>query len=63
MAVFEFWQARQGSNLRPQVLETCALPTELRAYDTMYKDLRSTNCLPAVATYHVSKAGATRLEK
>lgn len=26
------WQARQGSNLRPQVLETCALPTELRAY-------------------------------
>lgn len=26
------WQARQGSNLRPQVLETCALPAELRAY-------------------------------
>ena|SRR3989338_7985807 len=31
---FRDWQARQGSNLRPQVLETCALPTELRAYGT-----------------------------
>ncbi len=31
--VLEVWQERQDSNLRPAVLETAALPTELRSYD------------------------------
>ncbi len=32
MAIFEKWHGQQGSNLRPAVLETAALPTELCPY-------------------------------
>ncbi len=45
--MLHLWQARQGSNLRPQVLETCALPTELRAYKMERKTVRMKNQLLA----------------
>ncbi len=32
LSTYYFWQGRQGSNLRPSVLETDALPTELLPY-------------------------------
>ena len=31
-SVPKYWQERQDSNLRPPVLETGALPTELRSF-------------------------------
>ena len=39
LSTYYFWQGRQGSNLRPSVLETDALPTELLPYqDAKYKE-------------------------
>ena len=39
---FGRWQGRQGSNLRPSVLETDALPTELLPYRDVEK-IQETN--------------------
>jgi len=38
LAILKKWQGQQGSNLRPAVLETAALPTELYPFTVI--DLR-----------------------
>ena len=46
-----FWQGRQGSNLRPSVLETDALPTELLPYQDVKpkkKQITSSLCAKCV---------------
>ncbi len=48
LSTYYFWQGRQGSNLRPSVLETDALPTELLPYqDAKFIKKRFTSFLYA----------------